>query len=124
MPGKKKEATEVIAHKVSDLMLAKKARNIRILDVRSVTPMTEFFINCTSDSHPQTKAISDHIEDELRKDGVKPWHIEGIENREWILMDYVNIIVNIFSQKSREYYQLERLWGDAVITEIADEDTA
>lgn len=103
-------------------MLEKKASDVKILDVREVTPITNFFINCTSGSPQQTKAISDHIEDELRKEGAKPWHIEGLENLEWVLMDYVNIVVNIFSKKFRDYYNLERLWGDAVITEVEDEN--
>ncbi|NQU68574.1 MAG: ribosome silencing factor [Candidatus Marinimicrobia bacterium] len=123
MPRKKKDVTETIALKISQLMLNKQAEDIKIMDVREVTPITNFFINCSSGSHPQTKALSDYINDELKKDGVKPWHIEGLENQEWILMDYVNIVVNIFSKKSREYYNLERLWGDAVITEVKDEKT-
>jgi len=123
MPKKKKDTTESIARKISQFMMEKKAIDIKILDVREVTPITNFFINCTSESPPQSKAISDHIDNELRKEGAKPWHIEGLENLEWVLMDYVNIVVNIFSKKSREYYNLERLWGDAVITEIEDEDS-
>ncbi|MFQ6610433.1 MAG: ribosome silencing factor [Fidelibacterota bacterium] len=122
MPRKKKDITESIAKKISWLMLEKKASDVKILDVREVTPITNFFINCTSGSPQQTKAISDHIEDELRKEGAKPWHIEGLENLEWVLMDYVNIVVNIFSKKFRDYYNLERLWGDAVITEVEDEN--
>ncbi len=115
------EAAEVISGKIGKLMQEKKAKDIKILDVRGITSMTDFFVICSSDSHPQTKAISDHIEDELLKDGIKPWHIEGYANREWILMDYINIVVNIFSLQSREYYNLERLWGDAVITEVEEE---
>jgi ribosome-associated protein len=118
---RKTEPVEQISKKVGSLMLDKKARDIILLDVREVTPMTDFFILCTAESHPQARAIKNHIEDELIKEEIKPWHIEGIQSMEWILMDYVNIVINVFSPEAREFYNLERLWGDAIVTEISDE---
>ena len=116
----KDNTTAVISQYIGQLMLDKKAHDIVILDVRGITTVTDFFILCTSDSPPQTKAISDHIEDELIRKDIKPWHIEGMQKKEWVLMDYINIVVNIFSQDARDFYQLERLWGDAVITEVKE----
>ena len=113
------ENPEKIAHKISQLMLDKKAINIQILDVRNLTTLTDFFVICSSESEPQTRAISNSIEDELIKDGIKPWHIEGIEHLEWVLLDYVNIVAHVFSKKAREYYDFERLWADAEIIKIA-----
>ena len=110
-----------ISKKISQLMLDKKAIEIKIIDVRKITTLTDFFVLCTSESTPQTKAISDHIYKQLKKDKIKAWHIEGYENLDWVLLDYVNVVVHIFSKKSREYYNIERLWADGDITHIIDE---
>ena len=117
------EVTEIISQKIGDLILEKKGRDVSILDVRKITPMTDFFVICTSDSHPQTNAIYKHVQDSLLEDDIKPWHIEGAQKKDWVLMDYVNIVVNIFSPESREFYNLERLWGDADITELEQEES-
>ena len=108
------------AKKIGDLILDKKGTNIKILDVKELTSLTEFFIICTSDSGPKTRAITEHIKTELKKDQISPWHIEGLEKMEWVLLDYVNIVVNIFNPEMREYYNIERLWSDAEIIEVSD----
>ena len=99
-------------------MIDKKALDIQILDVRGLTTLTDFFIICTSESQPQSRAIYNHIEDEMTKEGIKPWHKEGVEKLDWVLIDFVNIVAQIFSRESREYYDFERLWGDAKITKV------
>ncbi len=114
------ENSQHIAKQISEFMLEKKALDIQIIDVRELTTLTDFFIICTSESEPQTRAICNHIEDELVKEGIKPWHKEGYENLDWVLLDYVNIVAQIFSRESREYYDFERLWADAKITEVKD----
>ena len=111
-------------HKISELMLTKKALDVKIIDVRNITTLTDFFVICTSESGPQTRAISDHIHKQMKKDGMKAWHIEGYENLAWVLLDYVNIVVHIFSQESREYYDLERLWADGQITQVYEKNEA
>ena len=115
-----KNLSEKISNKIGNLILDKKGTNIKILDVRELTSLTEFFIVCTSDSSPKTRAITEYIKDELKKNKLIPWHIEGLESMEWVLLDYVNIVINIFNQDTREYYNIERLWSDAKITEISD----
>ena len=117
---KKTKPLEIVrhAHKISELMLGKKALDIKIIDVRKITTLTDFFVICTSESEPQTRAITDHIHEQMKKDGMKAWHIEGYENLEWVLLDYVNIVVHVFSRESRDYYDLERLWADGKITSI------
>jgi ribosome-associated protein len=117
---KRVENSQQIASQMANLMLDKKALDIQILDVRGLTTLTDFFIVCTSESQPQTRAICNHIEDEMFILGIKPWHTEGYENLDWVLVDFVNIVVQIFSRKSREYYDFERLWGDAKITKVKD----
>ena len=114
------ENSQQIASQIADLMLDKKALDIQILDVRGLTTLTDFFVICTSESQPQSRAICNHLEDEMLKEGIKPWHKEGIEKLDWVLVDFVNIVAQIFSRESREYYDFERLWGDAKITKVKD----
>ena len=117
---KRVENSQQIASQIADLMVDKKALDIQILDVRGITTLTDFFIICTSESQPQSRAICNHLEDEMLKEGIKPWHKEGIEKLDWVLVDFVNIVAQIFSRESREYYDFERLWGDAKITNVED----
>ena len=107
---------------VAELMLEKKASDIKIFDVKKITTMTDYFIICSSDSEPQTKAITTNIERTLKKVGIKPISIEGQDRLEWVLMDYITFIVHIFSNEKRSYYNLDRLWADAKITTIKDND--
>ena len=108
------------AQRISELMMEKKAIDIIIIDVRKITTLTDFFVVCTSESAPQTRAITDHINLTMKKEGTKSWHIEGYEHLDWVLIDYVNIVTHIFSKETREYYEFERLWADAKITRIKE----
>ena len=126
MPAQKQKKTKSSgidhnAQRISQLMLEKKALDINVIDVRKITTLTDFFVICTSESGPQTRAITDHIHEQMKDEGMKVWHIEGYENLEWVLLDYINIVVHVFSQKSRDYYDLERLWADGQISHIHDE---
>ena len=106
---------------ITELMLDKKATEIQIINVSKLTSLTDYFIICSSDSEPKTKAIMNHIKDKVHeKYDIKPLHLEGFENLEWVLLDYVSIVVNIFSKEKREYYNIERLWADAKITLIKE----
>ena len=107
---------------VAELMLEKKAINIKIFDVKKITTMTDHFIICSSDSEPQTKAIATNIERKLKKIGIKPISIEGQDKLEWVLMDYIIFIVHIFSNEKRAFYDLDRLWADAKIISIKDKN--
>ena len=109
------------AQRISELMLEKKALEIIIIDVREITTLTDYFVVCTSESEPQTRAITDHINQKMKEEGVKSWHIEGYEYLDWVLIDFVNIVVHIFSKETREYYEFERLWADGKITHVKDE---
>ena len=114
------EGSVLYAQRISEFMLEKKALDIKVIDVRKITTLTDFFVICTSESQPQTRAITDHINEQLQKDGIKAWHIEGYEYLDWVLMDYINIVVHVFSRESRDYYELERLWADGYITQVED----
>jgi ribosome-associated protein len=97
----------------------KKATDLVVLDLRGLATFTDFFLLATGGSNRQLKAIVDGIEEELAKKGVKPDHVEGYPNGDWVLMDYVDFIVHVFTPRSRTYYNLERLWGDAARLAIA-----
>ena len=109
-----------LANKASQLCLDKKGYDVKLLDLKGLTTITDFFVICTADSDIQVKAITDHLRNELGKIKIKPWHIEGYENLRWVLVDFVDVIVHIFQPEIRDFYGLERLWGDAKITEIED----
>ena len=109
-----------ITNKIVDCLLDKKALEINVIDVKKITSLTDTFIVCSSESDPQTKAIMNHVTDTLSTDKIKPLHIEGHENLKWILIDYADIVINIFNKQTREYYNIERLWGVAKITKIKE----
>jgi len=98
----------------------KKASDMVALDLREVASFTEFFLICTGANPRQVQAISDAVEEELRKAGRRPLHTEGYSNAEWILLDYGDFIVHVFGSASRRFYDLERLWRDAKRTEIEE----
>lgn len=97
----------------------KKAGDLVVLDLRGLASFTDFFLLATGSSNRQLKTIADAIEEELVKKGVKPDHVEGYPHGDWVLMDYVDFVVHVFTPRSREYYNLERLWGDAARLAIA-----
>ncbi len=91
----------------------KQAQNIVVLDLTGITSFTDFFIIATGANSPQVKAISDEIGFQLKQRGEFPVSLEGYEQAEWVLADYGDFLVHVFSPKSREYYDLERLWRGA-----------
>ncbi|MFQ3181373.1 MAG: ribosome-associated protein [Polaribacter sp.] len=97
-----------------------KGENIQLLDLREIeNTVCDYFIICSGNSNTQVKAISGSVQKLVSKQiKDKPWHIEGENNAEWILMDYVHVAVHVFQKQIRDFYDLESLWGDAQITEI------
>ena len=93
---------------------AKKGEELLVLDLRGLTSFTDFFIIMHGNSSRQNVALYKNVEQELKKENITPLNIEGKDNAEWILMDYGYFIVHVFSKTSREYYALEKLWGDAL----------
>jgi ribosome-associated protein len=101
--------------------LEKKASDVVVLDLRSTPAFTDHFVLCSGQNPRQVKAIADAIEEAMRAAKIRPSHIEGYDRAEWILMDFFTFIVHVFSPQTREFYSLERLWGDAERIEISDE---
>jgi ribosome-associated protein len=110
-----------LAKKIAQLALEKKADNVTLLDLRKLTDMTDFFVVCSADSDVQVKAIADHIADGADQIGARPWHEEGLSQRQWVLLDFVDVVVHVFHKEMRRYYALEKLWGDAKIETVTDE---
>jgi ribosome-associated protein len=92
---------------------SKKAHNVRVLDLREIATFADRFLVCHGTNARQIQAISDAVGEDLGKIGERPVSVEGYENAEWILMDYGDFLVHVFSEKAREYYALERLWRHA-----------
>ena len=109
----KNSASRNLATEIAKLAWEKKADEISILDVSKVSQFTDYFVIITGQIDQQIKAISDHVVDTLRSRGTKPHHIEGTDNLQWILIDYVDVLVNIFLPEVRQFYDLEALWGEA-----------
>ncbi len=84
-----------------------------MLDLRGISSATDFFVIAEGTSDTQVKAIADHVEVELKKEGVRPEHVEGVRGARWVLIDYVDFVVHVFHREARAFYQLENLWGDA-----------
>ena len=121
-----KPATEAktLAYDIANLALEKKAKQIVVIDLKGTTSITDFFVLMSGDSDTQIKAIADHIIKELRNKKIRVYHKEGYKSLRWVLLDYVDVVVHIFKPKTREFYGLERLWGNAKIDLIMDGDDA
>ena len=105
--------------KVVKCMDSKKAIDIKVLDISKITTMADYFVICQGGSNTQMKAIADEVEEKLGEAGVKPFGREGMNTAYWILMDYSDVIVHIFSGESRSFYSIENLWSDAEVVDIS-----
>ncbi len=92
---------------------SKKATNVRVLDLRGISTFTDYFVICSGANTRQIQTIADEVEAQLKKHGEHPLGIEGYDKADWVLADYGDFIVHVFSQQAREFYDLERLWRNA-----------
>ena len=119
MSNEKKNTQEILSSILEGIQKVK-GQDITILDLREIeNAVCSYFVICTGNSNTQVGAISGAVQ---RQTPQKPWHIEGEQNAEWILLDYVDIVVHIFQRPIREYYDIEGLWGDARITHIKTDE--
>lgn len=102
----------------AETVVAKKGRDVVALDLRELDAVADYFLICSGSSEVQVKAIAEAVDDKLRESGSRPWHVEGFEGRRWVLLDFVEVVVHVFHEKTREYYMLDRLWGDARRVEL------
>ena len=99
---------------------SRKAKNITALKVEDLTILANYFIIASATSTTQVKALADEVEYQLGETGVKPKSIEGYQSQTWIVLDYYDIIVHVFLEETRDFYQLERLWADGTPVDISD----
>ena len=111
------DPTEYLAWAIAQGMFERKAEDIKILDMRNVkSASTDFFVISHAESDKQVEAIARSVDEEVKKlTGEMPWHREGMENNEWVLLDYFNVVAHVFQREKREFYAVEELWGDAVL---------
>ena len=106
------------------MLLENKARDIVVLNVREIAAFTDYFIICSGTSDRQVRAISSHIQENLKKAGIIPLGVEGEKEGKWILLDYDDVIVHVFLETIRTFYDLERLWSEAPRIAIPDDTTS
>lgn len=111
---------QAVARGIANLTLTKKAKDVLLMDLRGLTSMADYFVVCSADSDIQVKAIADAVVEGMEKKGTRPWHIES-GSANWILLDYVDVVLHVFHKNTRPFYNLERLWGDAAIERVTDE---
>ena len=108
------KGSEELAERIAAIASDRKAADVRVIDLRGIVSYTDFFVICSGNTERQTKAIHDSIHEELKKEeGLLPRRAEGQREARWILLDYLDCVVHIFTPDARRYYRLEQLWGEA-----------
>ncbi len=111
------------ARRIIELAQEKKGHQIVLMDIGDLSSFTQYFVIISGDSSLQIKAIADHIIEELKKEQMQPYSKEGYEYLRWVLLDYIDVVVHIFDRETREFYGIERLWADAKMEFISDEES-
>ena len=109
-----------LAEKITQLCLEKKAKDVVLIDLTQLSDISDFFVLASGDSDLQTKTIATHIEKSLKDEKIRLYHKEGHQRLNWVLLDYVDVVAHIFRPDTRHHFDLERLWADAVITNVVD----
>jgi len=110
---------EAVARGIANLTLTKKATDVLLMDLRGLTSMADYFVVCSADSDIQVRAIADAVVEGMEAKRIHPWHIES-GSANWILLDFVDVVLHVFHRNTRPFYSLEKLWGDAVIERVRD----
>ena len=114
------ETTAPAVQRVVEWLQAKQAADILLMDLRTATDTTDFFVLCSGASEQHVRALADEVIERSAAVGDPPWHVEGYATRRWVLIDFVDIVVHVFRREVREFYALERLWRDAPSVRIED----
>jgi len=109
-----------LVKKITGLIFEKKGTDVKSIEIKKVSTLTDYFVVCSADSDTQVKAIADYIEDKLKDEGIRLWHKEGYRALNWVLLDYVDVVVHVFKKEARLFYNLEKLWGDAPVVQHRD----
>ena len=109
---------ETLAERIAEIAADRKAADIRVIDLRGVVGYTDYFVICSGNTDRQTRAIHDALHLSLKEDGLMPRRVEGVAQATWILMDYLDCVVHIFTPETRAFYRLEQLWGEAPVRSV------
>jgi ribosome-associated protein len=114
-----------VLERATRLASDRKALDMMVLDLRGISNATDFFVVASGTSDMHVRSVAEHIIEELKKEDVRPSHVEGLRTGRWVLIDYIDFVVHVFHPAARDFYQLERLWGDAPAMYMTeDEDQA
>lgn len=114
-----------LARTAVDAVLGKKAKDVTVLDMRGVSGVADIFVLCNGDTDIQVRAIAEGVRMKIKETHAElPWHSEGLDSLQWVLLDYVDLVVHVFQPEKRDFYSLERLWGDAEREDVPDEASA
>lgn len=113
MPSLENAGAKELACEIAKVLDSKKARDIKIIHVEEKTVIADYFVICTGNSSTQVKALAGEVEFKMEERGVSPYNVEGRDNNSWIIVDYSHVLVHVFSRESREFYNLDNLYGDA-----------
>lgn len=111
--------TRDLAIRIAKILDSKKAQDVRVLKVRDLTVLTDYFVIASGSSTTQVAALADEVEFQLAQQGIKPYNSEGYDSKNWVLLDYSSVIVHVFVPNTRTYYDLEHLWADGEPVDIS-----
>ena len=106
--------------RAAELAMERKAFEVVVLDLRGISSATDYFLIASGNSDTQVRSIADHVIEQMRAEGVRPGHVEGLEGGHWVLIDFIDFVVHVFHPQARSFYQLEGLWGDAPRRDLVD----
>lgn len=118
MPTTTTLSSSALAQRAAQICLDNKANDVVLLDLRGVTDMTDYFVIASGTSDTHVRALGEHVLGDLKKEGASTSHVEGLTQGRWVLLDYVDFVVHVFHPTLRNFYQLERLWSDAVAVQV------
>ncbi|OPZ84840.1 MAG: Ribosomal silencing factor RsfS [Firmicutes bacterium ADurb.Bin419] len=107
--------SNIIAQKISEILTDKKAKDVKSIDIREVTIIADYFVICNGTSTTHIKALADEVEEKMKEMNVELLRKEGYNSARWILLDFNSVVVHVFHEEDREFYNLERLWSDGVM---------
>jgi ribosome-associated protein len=106
--------------RAAELAMERKAFEVVVLDLRDISSATDYFLIASGNSDTQVRSIADHVIEQMRAEGVRAGHVEGLEGGHWVLIDFIDFVVHVFHPQARSFYQLEGLWGDAPRQDLVD----
>ena len=112
------ETVNALAQRAAILCLDNKANDVVVLNLQGISSLTDYFIIASGTSDTHVRAVAEHVIEELKKEGTRVHHVEGLQQGRWVLLDYVDFVVHVFHPALRSFYQLERLWGDAEVIAV------